>query len=114
MRILSIIFVILLLLGSCTSASRTTREYDAGKTKVKVDNQNIMSMTIYVLQGSERINLGLVPGLTIRTFTIPDHLVARATSLRLLADPVGSSHSPISEEFSVSPGDVIEMVIKPF
>ncbi len=114
MRILTIIFVGLLLLGSCTSASRKTGEYDAGKTRVKVDNQNVMSMTIYVLQGTERIQLGLVPGLTIKTFTIPDHLVARATALRLLADPVGSGQTPISEEFDISPGDVIEMMIRPF
>ena len=114
MRILSAILVGLLLFGSCTSATHKTRENDAGKTKVKVDNQNVMSMTIYVLQGTQRIQLGLVPGLNLKTFAIPEYLVTRATGLRLLADPVGSGQNPISEEFDVSPGDVIEMTIRPF
>ncbi|MFQ5865425.1 MAG: hypothetical protein ACE5IW_09380 [bacterium] len=114
MRILTVVFVVVLLFGSCTSASRKTREYDTAKTKVKVDNQNVMSMTIYVLKRSEQIRLGLVPGLSTRVFAIPDDVVTGAAPVRLLADPVGSNLNPISEEFDVSPGDVIEMVIRPF
>lgn len=114
MRTFTIIFVGLLLFGSCTATSRKAREYDTGKTKVRVDNQNVMSMTIYVLKRTERIRLGLVPGLSTRVFAIPDDVVTGAAPLRFLADPVGSSRNPISEEFDASPGDVIEMVIRPY
>lgn len=114
MRILAIIFVVLLLLGSCTSASRKTKGYNTVETKVRVENRNVTRMTIYVLKRSERIMLGSVPGLETMVFAIPDDLVTGLTSLRLLADPVGSSRSPISEEFDITPGDMIEMVIRAF
>jgi hypothetical protein len=115
MRNLTTIFVVLLLLGSCTSAPRKAKEFDTVGTRVKVENRNVMSMNIYVLKRSQRVRLGLVAGLTTRVLAIPNDLIVGAhSSLRLLADPVGSGRTPISEEFTVSPGDLIEMVIRSF
>ncbi len=114
MRILTLIFVILLFLGSCSSASRKTREYDTGKTRVRVENQNAIPMTIYVLKRSQRIRIGRVSAHETGVFSIPDDIVGSTAFVRLIADPVGSNRSPISEEFTVSPVDVIEMVIRAF
>ncbi|MCH7676149.1 hypothetical protein IH879_14520 [candidate division KSB1 bacterium] len=114
MRILTLIFVILLFLGSCSSASRKTQEYDTGKTKVRVENRNAIPMTIYVLKRSQRIRIGRVAAHETGVFSIPDDIVGSTAFVRLIADPVGSNRSPISEEFTVSPGDVIEMVIRAF
>jgi len=114
MRIPTLIFVILLFLGSCTSTNRKTREYDTGKTRVRVENRNEIPMTIYVLKRSQRVRLGRVSAHETSVFTIPADIVGRTAFVRLIADPVGSNRSPISEEFTVAPGDVIEMVIRTF
>lgn len=114
MRSLAVFFMVLFLLGSCSPASRKTREYNTGKTRVKVENRNISRMTIYVLKRSEKVMLGSVAGLETRVFAIPDYLVGGATPISLLADPVGSNKTPVSEQFIVRRGDVIEMVIRAF
>ncbi len=113
MRIPHIIFVVLLLLVSCTSASRKTGEH-ATATKIRVDNRNISSVTVYVVTASDQLDLGLVQGLSTRDFNIPNGMVAGSTSLQVVADPVGSSQNTISETFSVAPGDVIDVVIEQF
>ncbi len=114
MRILRLIFVILLFLGACTSTSRKPSEQPSGKTKVSVENRNAIPMTIYVLKRSQRIRIGRVAAHETAVFPIPDDIVGNTAFVRLIADPVGSNRSPISEEFTVSPGDVIEMVIRTF
>ncbi|MFQ5640342.1 MAG: hypothetical protein ACE5IR_20375 [bacterium] len=114
MRIFTLFFVILLFLGSCTSGSRNTREDNTGITTVSVENRNAIPMTIYVLKRSQRVRLGRVAALETGVFVIPDDIVGRTAFVRLIADPVGSNRSPISEEFTVAPGDRIEMVIRAF
>ncbi|NIR51453.1 hypothetical protein GWO43_23005 [candidate division KSB1 bacterium] len=112
MRISTVCYAVLLLLVSCASASRKT-EYPA-TTKVKVENQNVSSVTVYVVTASDLLDLGLVQGLTTRVFDLPDGMVAGSTSLQVVADLVGSSQNVISESFSVSPGGIIEVVIEHF
>lgn len=118
MRSLIFILSIILLLSACSSSARKT-EKQSGlesklKTKVRVENDNKLDMTIFVLRGGQRIRLGFVPSYTNRTFTLPDNVVVNATSIRLLADPIGGSGNPVSEEFNVFRGQTIEMVIANF
>ncbi len=114
MRKLILVFSVILLLGSCTSSTHKAERQTGPKTKVKVENDNKLDMTIFVLRGGQRIRLGLVPSYTSRSFTLPDNVVVNATSIRLLANPVGGRGNPISEEFNVFRGQTIEMVIANF
>jgi hypothetical protein len=83
------------------------------KTTLRVENQGFADMTIYALQGGQRIRLGLATGNTTSTFVIPDYLLGAANSIRFLADPVGSSRTPVSDEISVHPGDQVTLTIPP-
>jgi hypothetical protein len=67
-------------------------------------------MTIYIVNQTQRVRLGMAPGLNTTTFRIPRDLVTGG-SVRFLADPVGSARVPVSEEISVFPGDEIVLVI---
>ena len=80
---------------------------------LRVDNQSVADMTIYALRGSEKIRLGLATGVKVSMLTIPSYLIFSATSLRFLADPIGSSRTPVSDEITVSPGDVVTLTIPP-
>lgn len=80
---------------------------------LRVDNQSIADMTIYALRGSEKIRLGLATGIKVSMLTIPPYLISSATPLRFLADPIGSSRTPVSDEITVSPGDVVTLTIPP-
>ena len=82
-------------------------------TSVKVDNRSFTDMTVYVSRSSQRQRLGLAPGNTVTVFTLPRGVVAPATPLRFVADPIGSPRASVSEEITVSPGDQVMMIIPP-
>jgi hypothetical protein len=44
---------------------------------------------------------------------IPRYLTADAGPIRFLADPIGGNRTPVSEEMSVRPGDVVTLTIPP-
>ena len=96
--------------SSSTNAAAASREV----TTVVVDNQALLDMTIYVLRGSQRIRLGIAGGLQKTRLTIPTGVVNGASSLRFIADPIGSNRLPVSEEVTISEGDEIGLQIPPY
>ena len=101
----------LFLAVACGPGSRRAPGLEEPRTTVRVDNRNFLDMNVYVLRGSQRIRLGTVPGTSTRVLTIPSYLVFGSTSLRFLADPIGSRQQPISDELVVRPGDEVGMII---
>lgn len=83
------------------------------ETTVRVDNQATLDMNIYVLRGAERIRLGTVTALSTQVLRIPKNIIFGATPLRFLADPIGSSRTPVSEEIIVTAGDQVTLRIPP-
>jgi hypothetical protein len=81
------------------------------ETTLEVDNQATLDMTIYVLRGSERIRLGIAGGLKTTILKIPPRLIFGATTLRFMADPIGSNRTPVSDEIIVSAGDQVTLRI---
>ncbi|MFQ6113608.1 MAG: hypothetical protein ACE5NG_05900 [bacterium] len=111
MRTSALVLIVVVFLCSCGSHTRQAGKRPEVKTTLRVENQNLLDMTIYILRGTQRIRLGLVNSFTTRVFVIPENLVPLYTSLRLLADPVGARETPVSQELFFSPGEEVEMVI---
>lgn len=109
MRITTPILVILLLLASCSTTRQAGRREPI--TTVRVENQNFLDMKVYVLRGEERIRIGTVTGNSTQVFVLPEGIVVGAGILRFLADPIGGSQTPISQEISVRQGEEIELII---
>ena len=80
---------------------------------VQVQNQGFTDMVVYAVSGGQRIRLGLATGHSTKSFTIPGYLVRGAGPIRFLADPIGGNRSPVSEEMTVQPGDVVTLTIPP-
>lgn len=107
-----LIALMLLLVGACASSQEEPRT--AGpETTIQVENQSFNDMTIYVYERSQRVRLGTAPGLSTRTFTIPDRMLFGISALRFEADPVGSSQTTFSDEIGVSQGQSLRLVIPP-
>ncbi|HYH98591.1 hypothetical protein [Hyalangium sp.] len=108
----------LLLLACAISCSTTQTQSDPTKlppptTTLEVRNQKHVDFIMYVLDGTHRIRLGLVPAMGTRTFTIPHHLVSSRGSLRFQADTVGSqSVLATDEELTVHEGDAFSLTIR--
>jgi hypothetical protein len=78
-----------------------------------VENRGFADMVVYAISGAQRIRLGIAIGNSTRAFTIPRILLRGAGPLRFLADPIGGSRSPVSEEMVVHPGDIVTLTIPP-
>ena len=80
---------------------------------LQVENRGFADMVVYAISGAQRIRLGIAIGNSTRAFTIPRILLRGAGPLRFLADPIGGSRSPVSEEMVVHPGDIVTLTIPP-
>jgi len=85
----------------------------AGPTRLRVENQAFLDMTIYVYRGSQRIRLGQASGNSVTRMVIPANLIFGSTPLRFQADPIGGSRAPITQEISVSAGDEVTLTLPP-
>src|SRR4051794_25227490 len=85
--------VALVLAGGCTHRTapapqqtvvdlNSGGEATDGKTRVRVENQNLADMTIYVYRGSQRMRLGRAPGNGVTNLEIPKSMVSGMTELR--------------------------------
>ena len=98
---------------ACASTATNAASAKRQPTTVVVDNQALLDMTIYVLNGGQRIRLGTATGLSTTRLTIPSSVVLGARTLRFIADPIGGNRSPVSEEINVEEGDEIGLRIPP-
>lgn len=85
----------------------------ASSAVVQVENQGFADMVIYAISGGQRVRLGLSTGNSTKTFTVPRYLTAGAGPIRFLADPIGGNRTPVSQEMSVQPGDLVTLTIPP-
>ncbi len=108
----------LLLLLAAVSCSSVQTPGDPSKppppkTTLEVRNEKPVDFNLYVLNGTTRIRLGLVPGLSSRTFTIPPHLIPVHGPLRFQAEIIGSDAVLASDEdLMVHEGDALSLTVR--
>jgi hypothetical protein len=106
--------VLALLLAACGGRKQNSApDPNNAAAMVQVENRGFADMVIYAVSSGTRVRLGLATGNSTKSFTIPAALVRGAGPLRFLADPIGGSRSPISEDILVSPGDIVSLTIPP-
>lgn len=81
-------------------------------TTVKVENQSIEDLDVYVLGSGTRVRLGTVRGNSTDVLTIPDDIVRISPQVRFLLHPIGGQNER-TETITVTPGDQVEMTIPP-
>ncbi len=106
------LLIVALLSAGCGHAVRSAPDPQA-ETTVRVENRNFLDMTVYVLQNSQRIRLGMVAGLSTQVFTIPGYIVRGAGQLQFELHPIGGRGNPRSESISVRPGDEVTLIVPP-
>ena len=99
--------------AACASGGQRSNQPEGPATRVQVENQSFSDLTIYVYERGRRVRLGMVTGLSTRTFEIPDRIIFGISSLRFETDPIGSSRGSMSQEIPVSEGDSLRLIIPP-
>ena len=116
LRALKMVMVAALALAGACSLNRNENEEPAEPvppTRLRVENQAFLDMTIYVYRSSQRVRLGTATGNSTTRLTIPANIIFGATALRFQADPIGGNRAPITSEITVSPGDEVVLTIPP-
>jgi len=102
-------------LTGCGGSPRTeTVPGPEGYGTVRIENQNIHDMRVYVRPGGggARFRLGTAPALETTTLKIPKTMVAGITELVFEITPLGGG-SQFSEKVTVNQGDEIVLRIGP-
>jgi hypothetical protein len=106
--------VITLLLAAACGRSPSRSEPSPNTPAVlRVENQHFTDMVIYAVSGGSRVRLGIATGNSTKSFTIPNYLIRGARQLQFVADPIGGNRTPVSQEMTVRPGDIISLTIPP-
>lgn len=79
---------------------------------VTVHNQNWATVHCYLLLDSRSVSLGQVSTNRVETFIVDPGVLGSRRSVRLLADPVGSTDAFMSDPILVEPGDRIEWTLR--
>lgn len=111
----------MVLLGTLALAAACSRNMQEGEepaepiptTRLKVENQAYLDMTIYVYRSSQRVRLGVANGSSTTRMIIPPNLIFGSTALRFQADPIGANRQPVTQEITVSAGDEVVLIIPP-
>ena len=68
-------------------------------------------MNVYVLRTGQRVRLGNVSGGDTRTLKIPAYMAEIGATLQFLADPVGGSRAPVTNQIDIVEGDQLQLII---
>lgn len=83
-----------------------------GETVVRVKNHNWSDITVYAVRLGMRFRLGMVTSMSEQTFAVPSSLLNGQSDFRILADPIGSSHTYLTDAILVSPGQMIDLTLE--
>jgi hypothetical protein len=100
-----------LLAGACASGTGGAVETNGAGgdgTVVEVSNHNWADVNVYAVQLGTRTRLGTVVSMTTRRFTLRSQARLADGGLRLMASPIGSTRSHLTDLILVDPGDRIE------
>ena len=113
MRFLSIsLLALALVVAPACSRNQAEAPFPPAVTTLRVENQAFLDMNIYVVYHGQRIRVGTATGSRTTIFRLPINITTVET-LQFIADPIGSSRAPVSDEIMVSPGDVVTLTIPP-
>ncbi len=112
MKLLGIAFICAMF-AACASMGKQEPGQIRPQTTVVVDNRSILDMNIYIIRGGQRIRLGTANGLSRTSLKVPTGIVSGSTPVRFLADPIGSTRTPVSEEITVNEGDEVTLMLPP-
>jgi hypothetical protein len=78
-----------------------------GDARVQVTNDNWSDVRIYAERDGVRVRLGSVTTNATEIFRIPASLLSASGTLRLVADPIGSSERHVTHSLMVWPGQTV-------
>jgi hypothetical protein len=104
-----------LLVTACSHATRSNSSSPTAEapTTVKVVNDNVVDMNVFVRSNAQLFRLGRVTGGHTEVFTIPPAIVHFQTTLTFEMRPTDGSARARSDIVTVNQGDQVTLMISP-
>ena len=102
-----------LTLTGCGAMRQSRTDAAAPRTVLEVDNRSFSDMDIYLMNGGQRVRLGMATGNTKTKLIIPSTFVSGARQIQFVADPIGGTRASVSDQIYVDPGDEVTLIIPP-
>jgi hypothetical protein len=114
-RILTLVLIVAgtVLASACSSSGRGVRPGSEAVTTLEVDNQNFTDMTIFLVNGGQRIRLGRATGKAKTEMRIPRNVLTFPRELQFLAEPAGGQGGSSTSRIWVNPGDTVLLIVTP-
>ena len=113
-KILGRITLVGALLSSGCAIHRSSDQLASAQSaapKVTVRNDNWLDVVIYAVHGNSRFRVGTVGGSSTQTFRLRGEVANGATPLQILADPISSQSTYLTEPVTLNPGQRLELQI---
>lgn len=85
--------------------------FDDYPVRVQVENQNWSTVHVYVVAGGQIQSLGQLSSQNTETWEVPAGMLGGRKDIRLMADPIGSRESFLSDPILIEPGDLVEWTL---
>lgn len=108
--------VALMVLAGCGANRETTNVEPLASTDpvtVQTENRRSDDVVVTLLRDGVRQRLGLVAAQTSETFEVPWSGVVNAGRVRLIATPIASRRSFVSEQLILRPGSEVTVSVTP-
>ena len=79
--------------------------------RVTVRNNNWLDVVIYAVHGTSRFRVGTVSGSSTQTFRLTGDAASGTSPLQILADPIGSSSTYMTDPITLSRGQRLELQV---
>lgn len=116
LRAVAVVFLMGFSTSSCVTGGGDDPETELASREeglaVTVHNQNWSTVHCYLLLDTRSVSLGQVSTNRAETFTVRSTVLGSHRSVRLLADPIGSTDSYTTEPILIEPGDRIEWTLR--
>ncbi len=107
------VLALTLLVAACSRAANSASPAPEAPTTVKVVNNDVADMSVFVLSSGQQIRLGIVMGGHTEVFTIPAAIVHFSTQLQFEMRPITTGGRSRTQTTTVSPGEQVRLMILP-
>jgi hypothetical protein len=83
-----------------------------GGALLTIENHHVQDIRVYLIRASTPIPLGSVGTMERRTFAVPTSQLGHRGTIRLMADPLGSTQTFTSDWVPAAPGDHVEWTLQ--
>jgi hypothetical protein len=109
---LLVLIVVVLAAAGCWGRKKPTSVEPSAPATLHVENRHWLDVDLYAIQSGHRMRLGSITATSTKDFAFPPSVTRQLAPIQLLAAPVGSPRSLVTESIVVKPGTRVDWTLE--